>query len=143
MKKSTILLAFTLLTFSQVFSQNWITDFSKAKEFSASQHKNIMLVFSGSDWCGTCIKMENQIWKSNGFVTYSDKHLILLKVDFPKKKKNRLSDELQAHNDKLAETYQAKFPLVVILDSDGKVLDSFGFIKDFTPQDYINRISKL
>ena len=143
MKKSTLVLAFTLLTFSQVVAQNWITDFSKAKEFSASQHKNIMLVFSGSDWCGPCIKMENQIWQSSEFVTYADEHLILLKADFPKKKKNRLSKEQQAHNDMLAEKYHAKFPLVVILNSEGEVLDSFGFIKDFTPQDYINQISKL
>ena len=143
MKKSTLLLAFALLTFSQVVAQNWTTDFSKAKELSASQHKNIMLVFSGSDWCGPCIKMESQIWQSNEFITYADEDLILLKADFPKKKKNRLPKEQQAHNDMLAEKYHAKFPLVVILNSKGEVLDSFGFLKDFTPQDYINRISKL
>jgi len=143
MIKSPLLLALALFTFSQLFSQNWVTDFSKAKELSASQNKNIVLVFSGSDWCGPCIKLDKDIWSTQEFIKYSDEHLILLKADFPRKKKNKLSKEQQAHNDMLAEKYHAKFPLVVVLNSKGEVLDSFGYIKDFTPQDYINRISNL
>lgn len=143
MKKSTLLIVFFLLAFSQVFSQNWITDLTTAKELSTSQNKNIVLVFSGSDWCGPCIKLDKEIWSTQEFMKYSNENLILLKADFPKKKKNKLSKEQQDHNAMLAETYHAKFPLVVVLNSKGEVLDSFGYIKNFTPQDYINRISKL
>ena len=143
MKKTALLLVLTLLTFSQVFSQNWTTDFTTGKELSASQNKNIVLVFSGSDWCGPCIKLDKDIWSTQEFIEYSGEHLVMLKADFPRKKKNKLSKEQQAHNDMLAEKYHAKFPLVVVLNSEGEVLDSFGFIKNFSPQDYINRISKL
>jgi len=137
------LIILVLLISFQGFSQNWITDFSKAKELSASKNKNIVLVFSGSDWCGPCIKLDKTIWQSAEFKSYANDHLILLRADFPKRKKNKLSDEQQAHNDMLAEKYHARFPWVVVLDAKGTVLDEFGFVKNYTPQDYINRISKL
>ena len=141
MKQSLIILI--LLISNHGFSQNWQTDFSKAKELASQQNKKIVLVFSGSDWCGPCIKLEKTIWQSTKFKSYADDHFIMLRADFPKKKKNKLSKEQQAKNDFLAEKYHARFPWVVVLDADGNVLDEFGFIKDYTPQDYINRISKI
>jgi hypothetical protein len=67
----------------------------------------------------------------------------MLKADFPRKKKNKLSAEQQVHNDKLAEKYQAQFPLVAVLNFEGKVLGRIGFKKKYTPEDYINFIAAL
>ncbi|PCI08385.1 MAG: thiol-disulfide isomerase [Flavobacteriaceae bacterium] len=141
MKQSLIILL--LLISYQGFSQNWTTNFEKAKDQSALQDKKIVLVFSGSDWCGPCIKLEKEIWQSHEFISFADENLILLKADFPRKKKNKLSKEQQIQNDMLAEKYHARFPWIVVLDSKGNVLDAFGFVKNYTPQDYINRISKI
>ena len=57
------LLVFTmlLLVFTNGFSQNWLTDFENAKELAKEENKKIILVFSGSDWCAPCIKLENEI----------------------------------------------------------------------------------
>ncbi len=141
MKQSLIILV--LLISYNCFSQNWVTDFSEAKKLSAAKNENIVLVFSGSDWCGPCIKMERDIWSTQEFINFADEHVVMFKADFPRKKKNKLSKEQQDQNNILAEKYHAKFPLVVVLNSDGKVLDSFGYIKKFSPQDYIDRISNL
>lgn len=143
MKKVTLLFPIIFLIFSEGFSQNWITDFSEAKNLSTSQQKKIVLVFSGSDWCGPCIKLNTDIWKSQEFVDYSDDHFIMLKSDFPRKKKNKLSKEQQQHNDGLAEKYGAEFPLIVVLNSEGKVLGRLGYDKNYSPRDYIKHISAL
>lgn len=143
MKKVIILLTIIFLTFFEGISQNWITDLSEAKNLSTSQQKKIVLVFSGSDWCGPCMKLNTDIWKSLEFVDYSYDHFIMLKSDFPRKKKNKLSKEQQAHNDDLAEKYGAEFPLIVVLNSEGKVLGRIGYEKNYSPRDYIEYISAL
>lgn len=143
MKNPTITLVLFLLMCQFSFSQNWQTDFSKAKEISEKEHKKIVLVFSGSDWCGPCIKLDTDIWKSTVFKDFSNDNFVMLKADFPRKNKNKLSNEQQVHNDKLAEKYEAQFPLVVVLNFEGGVLGRIGFEKSYDPQDYIDFITAL
>ena len=120
------------------FSQNWLTDFEKAKSSAKDSSKKIILVFQGSDWCAPCIKLDKEIWHTDEFKAYAKDHFVMLKADFPKRKKNALSKEQQDHNNKLAESYNKNgyFPLVVVLDENGKVLGSTGY-KKMKPSDYI------
>jgi thiol-disulfide isomerase/thioredoxin len=75
------------------------------------------MVFQGSDWCAPCMKLDKEIWTSEEFVNDSDENLIMLKVDFPKKRKNKLSQVQQEHNNVLAEKYNTVgyFPFVVLV----------------------------
>lgn len=122
-------------------SQNWKTNFEEAKSIAAKENKNILLVFSGSDWCAPCIKLDNVVWKSSEFKTESEKKWVIYKADFPKKKANQLTSELSESNKKLAEKYNrnGSFPLVVLLDNTGKVLGMTGF-KNVSASDYIQLI---
>ena len=72
------------------------------------------------------------------FLTYAKDHFIMLQADFPRRKKNALSPELQAHNNALAERYNkgGVFPFVVVLNKDGRVLGQTSYSKK-TPQEYI------
>lgn len=139
MKKNVMILFLFIGTLS--YSQNWKTNFEEAKAQSNSENKNILLVFSGSDWCAPCIKLENTIWKSEDFKKESEQKWIIYKADFPKKKANLLSAELTASNKKLAEQYNksGNFPLVLLLDKTGSVLGITGY-KNITPQEYIQII---
>ncbi len=125
---------------SQTFlsAQNWQTNFEEAKVLAQKENKNILLVFSGSDWCAPCMKLEKNIWMSPEFQTEAQNHWITYKADFPKKKANQLSPELTEQNKKLAEKYnkEGSFPLVILLDPSGKVLGLFGF-KNSSPSAYI------
>ena len=73
------------------FSQNWLTSFEKAKEDAQENNQKIILVFSGSDWCAPCIKLEREIWDSKEFKDYSNEHFVLLRADFPRRKTNALN----------------------------------------------------
>ena len=134
--------ALTLLLFIGISviasAQNWEMNIDKAKNRAALENKNIILVFSGSDWCIPCMRLEKNIWESADFISYSKEHFIMLRADFPKKKANALSKDQQADNDKLAETYNKDglFPYVVILDKNGKIKGSTGY-KNNTPAEYI------
>ncbi len=134
---SVLLFLFIFCNFS-INAQDWQTDFEKSKEIAKDKNQNIILVFSGSDWCAPCIKLENNIWKSNEFKDYSKDNFVLLKADFPRKKKNKLSKDQEAKNSILAEKYNTRgfFPLVVILNSSGKVLGTTGY-KYVSPKEYI------
>ncbi|MFN8345988.1 MAG: thioredoxin family protein [Spirosomataceae bacterium] len=102
----------------------WGNDFDKAKTEANQNHKYILLNFCGSDWCGPCIKLKKDIFESADFGQYAEEHLVLVRADFPRQKKNQLDARQTAHNEALAEKYnnQGKFPLTLLIDADGKVV---------------------
>ncbi len=123
----------------------WQTDIQKAEQAAKTEHKLIILNFSGSDWCGPCIRLHKEIFESEVFTKFSDEHLVLLNADFPRLKKNQLPKEQQKKNDKLAEIYNKDgvFPLTVLLNSEGKVLKKWeGFPKE-SADELINEINDV
>jgi thioredoxin-related protein len=142
MKK--VFISLFIFAFQISFAQNWHLNFEEAKKQSDEQNKLILLVFSGSDWCAPCIKLEKNIWQSEVFKNEADSNWILVKADFPRKKANELSKEQKLHNAKLAEKYnkEGSFPLVILLDKNGKILGKMGF-KNMGPEEYIKTIHSL
>jgi thioredoxin-related protein len=142
MKK--IIVALFIFMVSLSYSQNWKTNFEEAKTEALKENKNILLVFSGSDWCAPCIKLDNVVWKSDAFKLEAEKNWVIYKADFPKKKVNQLSPELAESNNKLAEKYNSNgsFPLVVLLDKTGKIIGMTGF-KNISASEYIQLIHSL
>ena len=124
------------LSFS-LTAQNWETDWKVATQKSKKNNQKLILVFSGSDWCIPCIKLGKEIWEAESFKAYALENYVLLRADFPKRKKNALSKEKQTHNDKLAERFNAAgyFPLVVVISPEEKVLGQLGYEKS-TPEKY-------
>lgn len=131
-----------LISISACVAQNWQTDFSTATEIARQEKKPIILVFQGSDWCAPCIKLDREVWSTDIFKNYAGEHYVMLKADFPRKKKNALSNEQAKANARLAETYnkQGIFPFVVVLDSEGKVLGETGYKKK-SPDAYIEELN--
>lgn len=142
MKKSLIIMLLFMVTLG--YSQEWKSNLEEAKKEATEQNKTILLVFSGSDWCAPCIKLDKNVWQSEAFKKESQKSWILVKADFPKKKADLLSPELTANNEKLAEKYnkEGNFPLVVLLDKNGKVVGEKGYA-NISAEDYIQAIHSM
>lgn len=87
------------------------------------------MVFSGTDWCAPCIKLDKQIFRSEEFIRYASNNYVLYRADFPKKKANQLPKEIVSQNKLLAESYNKKgyFPLVVVLNKEEDILGSIGY----------------
>jgi len=97
----------------------WTTDYKKAQEEAKASHKLVLLNFTGSDWCGFCVLLDRAILSQVQFKDYANKNLVLVEIDFPRRK--ALSIETQKQNMQLAEQYQiAAFPTLVLLDGEGK-----------------------
>ncbi|HIP33197.1 MAG TPA: thioredoxin family protein [Bacteroidia bacterium] len=123
---------------------NWLTSFEQAKTLAEKQNKKILMSFSGSDWCANCMRLDKTLFQAEEFKMYAEKNLILLKVDFPSRKKNALSNEQQDHNDKLADKYNQKgmFPNVAIVDYKGGVLGNMKHPLN-SASDYIENIKGI
>lgn len=139
-----LLLLFALAISNFAVSQEWQTNFEEAKKIATEQDKNVVIVFSGSDWCAPCIKLDKNIWQSEAFKKEAAAEWVLVKANFPRKKANELPKEQTEHNRKLAEKYnlEGSFPLFVVLDKNGKVLGKMGF-KNVSPEEYIKMIHAL
>jgi thioredoxin-related protein len=118
------LLALIALTIISTFPEDWKLNFSEAKSQAISDHKMILLNFSGSDWCGPCIKLKKEVFESAEFEKYASENLVLVRADFPRQKKNQLPREQVTKNEELAEKYNPKglFPLTVLIDSKGNIV---------------------
>lgn len=138
-------ISFLLVISSLLPAKVWETDFEKAKQVAADEHKLILLNFSGSDWCGPCIRLRSEIFNSNAFSSFADSNLVLLNADFPRLKKNQLSRELQQKNEQLADTYNPKgnFPYTVLLDASGKVIQSWNGLPRLSPEQFVQEIKAL
>jgi protein disulfide-isomerase len=106
----------------------WMTDVPKAVEKAKAEKKLVMLDFTGSDWCGWCIKLHNEVFSKPAFAEYAKKNLVLVEVDFPRTKK--LSAELKKANDQLLEKYKVEgFPTIVVLNGEGKKVGETGYVE--------------
>ncbi len=133
------LLASVVLFFSVgVSAQDWKQDYSEALEKATKENKPLILVFSGSDWCPPCKRLDKNIWTSEKFIQFSSERYVLYKADFPRKKINKLPQEQLDQNKRLAERFNPKghYPLVLVLDKSEQVLGSTGYQK-ISPEAYI------
>jgi thioredoxin-related protein len=133
--KVKLLLLLPILIFS--FTE-WHYDLNEAEKIAQKEHKYILLNFSGSDWCGPCMRMKNEIFESEGFRKMADTELILVNADFPRKKKNQLSASQQKINNELADKYNSKgiFPYTLLLNSDGNVLQTWDGLPNESPESF-------
>lgn len=123
----------------------WIGNFSDAQQQAKTSHKLILINFSGSDWCGPCIRLRKEILESESFEQYAKTHLLLVRADFPRQKKNQLPQAQVKLNESLADVYNkdGKFPFTVLVNENGKVLKSWDGFPDETPAAFIGEIDKL
>ena len=119
----------------------WLTNFDEAKEEAAAKNLPILADFSGSDWCGWCIKLDKEVFSKASFKAYAKKNLVLLLVDFPSSKSQ--SADIKSQNQKLAKKYGVRgYPTVLLLDKDGKVIGKTGY-QPGGPEKYIKSIKAM
>jgi thioredoxin-related protein len=138
------------IIFLTIFAFNptieWTTDFSKAITEASAKNKYILLNFSGSDWCGPCMKLKREVLDSEDFLKFAESKLVLVRADFPRSKKNLLSPELKKNNENLAEKYnkEGKFPFTVLIDGEGNVVKSWdGYTSAMTIGNMEKEIEKV
>lgn len=111
---------------SAVAAEGWMTDFEAAKAKAAEKGKPMLLDFTGSDWCGWCIKLKKEVFSQDAFQSYAADALVLVEIDFPRGKEQ--SDEVKAQNEALAKKYGIRgFPTILLLSPEGELIGRTGY----------------
>jgi len=124
---------------------SWLGDFKEATSEASKTHKLILINFSGSDWCGPCIRERKEILENATFENYAAEHLVLVRADFPRQKKNQLSKEQTQRNEALADKYnpEGKFPYTLLVDEHGKVLTTWDGFPNVSPENFVQQIASF
>lgn len=136
MKKALLILflAFSVLGV-KAQEPEWHTDVAKAVTLSEQTKKPLLLFFTGSDWCGWCMKLQKEVLKTPEFAKWAKDNVILVELDFPRKKEQ--SQELKMQNARLNQFFSVRgYPTVWFANGtkggDGKIsfsaLGSTGYV---------------
>ena len=97
MKRQLILIALMgCFTASAFAGSSWETDFKRAAKKADRKDRYMLLDFTGSDWCGWCIKLNKEVFDKSDFKDYARKNLILVEVDFPRMKKQKANYQVRS-----------------------------------------------
>ena len=112
--KKILVIAFLTLTSMSIQAQKeltWHTDMSKAADISIKENKPMFLFFTGSDWCGWCIRLQKEVFKTPEFIKWAKENVVLVELDFPRK--NNQSEEVKMQNAQLQQQLQVRgYPTV-------------------------------
>ena len=105
----------------------WLYDAQAAQEKAKQENKLVLLDFTGSDWCGWCIKLKREVFDQPEFAEFAQSKLVMVEVDFPR---NKAMAHLQRQgNVQLAKTYHVRgYPTIVVLNQDGQKVGEFGYV---------------
>jgi thioredoxin-related protein len=125
-------------------ASEWQTDYDQALANAKSAKKSVLLAFTGSDWCGPCIMLNKAVFSQEAFLNYARKNLILVEIDFPRRK--QLPENVARQNERLSEKYDIErsgFPTVILLNPDGKILGQLEGYSGERSADVLAWIEKL
>ena len=130
-----------LIPVSSRADSGWETDLKKAQAQAKSDNKLVFLDFTGSDWCGYCIRLDKDILSKPAFKQYADKNLVLVEIDFPRGKPQ--SNDLRKQNQELAMQYGIMgFPTIVVLNGAGKSVWRYDGYFPGGPEAFIAELEK-
>ena len=134
--KKIFLITFFLIGLSATQAQElkWYTDVKEAIKVSNKEKKPMLLFFTGSDWCGWCIRLQNEVLKTPEFSKWASESVILVELDYPRR--TAQADEIKKQNAELQQAFGIQgFPTIYFANAtvkDGKVnfegLGSTGYV---------------
>ena len=137
----TVFLSMALISPALAAELQWLTDLPAAVRQASAENKAILVNFTGSDWCGWCIKLKKEVFDKPAFAAFARDNLVLVEVDFPRAKK--LPEDLRKANDDLAGQFAVQgFPTIFILDSQGRRLARAGYMPG-GPENYIAKLATI
>ena len=137
MKKIGVIIALFVLSFSMNAQElKWHTDVSEAAKISLDQKKPMLFFFTGSDWCGWCIRLQKEVFHKSEFAKWASENVILVELDFPRRTPQ--DESIRTQNQNLQQMFDVKgYPTIWIVQpelKEGKkvnldALGNLGYVK--------------
>ena len=136
------MLAATVLWRVNAGESTWLTDLPQAQAQAKTENKIVLMDFTGSDWCGWCIKFKKEVFDTQEFQDYAAKNVVLVELDYPRKKEQ--SADLKKANAALKDKYGISgYPTLIVLDKDGKKIGKQVGYEEGGPKAFIAKLEKF
>lgn len=120
----------------------WVNEFEKAKQTAATEGKDLLMDFTGSDWCSWCIKLHKEVFDLDAFKTAAPKNFVLVELDYPQDK-SKLSKEVQEQNTKLQQQFSIQgYPTILLADASGRPYAQTGY-QAGGAEEYLKHLDEL
>ena len=100
------LLVVAQLGFAQKAALTWHTDINEASAIAKKENKPMMLFFTGSDWCGWCVRLQKEVFKTAEFEAWAKANVVLVELDFPRSTPQ--SEALKTQNRNLQQQFAVR-----------------------------------
>lgn len=138
---TSLILALSIST-STAAGESWMTDFEAAKAKAAKENKDLLLDFTGSDWCPPCKRLTANVLGKEEFQKKASEKFVLVELDFPNDK-SKLSEATQKQNEELQKKYNIQgYPTILLLDVQGRPYAQTGF-REGGPTEYLSHLDDL
>ena len=119
----------------------WTDNAQEAMAQAAKEKKDLLIDFTGSDWCGWCIKLDQEVFSQPAFQAEAPKRFVLLKLDFPRNR--QLPEETKKQNSEWRDKFAIKgYPTIVLADAEGKPYAKTGY-RPGGPKAYLKHLAEL
>lgn len=121
----------------------WVADFDEAVKLAKAENKDLLVDFTGSDWCGWCIRLDEEVFQHESFYAEAEKNFVLVALDFPRAADIKAQVPNPERNDELKNTYGISgFPTILLMTADGEVFGRTGY-QPGGPESYLNHVTEL
>ncbi len=122
--------------------EGWTQDFAAAKAQAAQEGKDLLIDFTGSDWCGWCIKLDKEVFQKDAFKSVIHDDFVLVMLDYPRDQ-TLVTDEVREQNEELQKTYAVQgFPTIFLTDAEGRPYAQTGY-QQGGPEAYLEHLGEL
>ncbi len=137
----TLTTALAVSTSAALAAAGWDDDYDKALAKAKTEKKMLLLDFTGSDWCGWCVKLDKEVFSKTEFKTFAKDNLVLVELDFPRGKQQ--SKMLKEQNEKLQKEFGIRgFPTIIVLNPEGQKVGQLGYMEG-GPTAFIAKVNEL
>lgn len=120
----------------------WTDDFEAAKKRAAAEGKILLVDFSGSDWCGWCVRLDKEVFSKKEFLDGAKDKYVLVFIDSPNNPQ-KLSALAKKQNPGLVKAYGIEgYPSVLLMDAEGNKLTQTGYHRG-GPVKYLEHLDEL
>ncbi len=125
----------------EVTAASWLDNYAQAQAKAEDSGRPILINFTGSDWCGWCIRLDQEVFDRDAFKTYAEENLVLFVADFPRG--FELPEDVARQNQQLAQKHGVRgFPTILLIESDGTVIAQTGYRRGGA-EAYVEHIEEL
>jgi thioredoxin-related protein len=122
--------------------EGWVQDFEAAKATATKEKKDLLMDFTGSDWCGWCIKLKEEVFSKDAFRNVVPNDFVLVELDFPQDE-SKITPEIKKQNEGLRDTYAIEgYPTIILADAAGRPYARTGY-EEGGPEKYVTHLATL